>query len=91
MLKPLAGALALALAAAPAFAATAVVRISDLDLSKAADAAKLETRLTAAALSVCGAHEFSARAMKQAIARSDCYAETRAAAAAQARMALAAR
>lgn len=100
MLKPLAGALALALLAAPALAAapttpadvaTAAVRISDLDLSRPSDAARLEKRVKAAAMSVCGAEPFSAAMVKRTVQQSDCYRETLAQASTSARVALASR
>jgi UrcA family protein len=97
MLKPLAGALALALVAAPAFAAappgtqSTSVRIGDLDLSRPSDNVRLEKRVKAAAMEVCGAHEDSVRVLKRAVLRSDCYKETLAQASTSARTALAIR
>jgi UrcA family protein len=100
MLKPLAGALALALLAAPALAAapttpadvaTAAVRISDLDLSNPSDAARLDKRVKVAAMSVCGAERFSATAVKRAVVQSDCYRDTLAQASTKAQLALASR
>lgn len=100
MLKPLAGALALALLAAPALAAapttpadvaTAAVRISDLDLSNRADAARLDKRLRLAAMSVCGAERFSAVAVKRAVVQSGCYRSSLAEASVKVQVALASR
>jgi UrcA family protein len=97
MLKPLAGALALVLFAAPAFAAAPAgvqstsVRVVDLDLSRPADSARLEKRLKLAAMEVCGAREASVRILKQAVVRSECYRETLAQASTAAQAALAAR
>lgn len=97
MLKPLAGALALALVAAPAIAAApsdlaqASVRIGDLDPSSPADQMRLQKRMKVAALEVCGAHQDSVRAVKWAVERSACYKETLAQASATVQVALASR
>lgn len=97
MLKPLVGAIALALIAAPSFAAAsqdvgqAKVRVDDLKPGNPADTLRLQKRVKAAALSVCGAHEDSVRMVKWAVQRSDCFKETYAQATAQTRTALASR
>lgn len=99
MLKPIAGALALALLAAPAMAAaptpadvaTAAVRIDDLNLSNPSDAARLQKRVKVAAMSVCGAERFSATAVKRAVVQSDCFRETLSQASTKAQLALASR
>lgn len=97
MLKPFAGALALALIAAPSFAATsanlpqASVRISDLNLSSPADQARLQKRVETAALAVCGASRDSVRIVKWAVERSACYKETLAQASSSAQVAIAER
>lgn len=97
MLKPLAGALALALIAAPSFAAApsnvgqVAVRVGDLTPGDPADNARLQKRVKAAALSVCGAQEDSVRMVKWAVERSDCFKETYAQATAKTRTALASR
>lgn len=100
MLKPLTGALALALLAAPAMAAapsnpadvaTAAVRIGDLDMSNPSDAARLDKRLRLAAMSVCGAERFSAVSVKRAVVQSGCYRSTLAQASTKVQLAMAAR
>ncbi len=77
--------------AAPAGYGAAVVRVGDLDAGRPADVERLQKRLEAASLEACGAQDASARMVKQAIARSDCYRETLAQASAQVRAGLAIR
>lgn len=97
MMKPIAGAIALALIAAPSFAAApsnvgqATVRVGDLNPGNPADNVRLQKRVKAAALSVCGAQEDSVRMVKWAVQRSDCFKETYAQAVSQTRTALASR
>ena len=71
--------------AAPAGYGSAVVRVGDLNAGRPADVERLQKRLETASLEACGAYEGSARMVKQAIARSDCYRETLAQASAQVR------
>lgn len=86
MLKIIAISTALAFAAGAASAAppgyaSTVVRVGGLDLSNPADVRRLERRLDAAALEVCGAPNGSVRMVRMMVARSDCFRETRAQAA----------
>lgn len=88
MLKIIAVSTAFALAAGAASAApfgfgSTVVRVGGLDLSDPADVRRLERRLDAAALEVCGAPRGSVRMVRMSVARSDCFRETRAQAAQQ--------
>ncbi|WP_312160266.1 UrcA family protein [Phenylobacterium sp.] len=96
MLKIFAFSAALALVAGPVLAApagygSAAVRVGDLNTGRPADVERLQKRLQAASLEACGAQDASARMVKQAIARSDCYRETLAQASAQVRTGLAIR
>lgn len=61
----------------PGFRST-VVRVGGLDLNNPADVRRLERRLDAAALDVCGAPNGSVRMVKMMVARSECFRETRA-------------
>jgi UrcA family protein len=80
-----------AVAAAPANIGTAVVKTGDLNTARSSDVRTLQKRLEAAALEVCGAKEASVRAVKWAVARSDCYRETLAQATTSAKTSLAIR
>jgi UrcA family protein len=96
MLKIIAVSTALAMVAGAAVAApagygSAVVRVSDIDVGRPADVARLQKRLETAALETCGAQADSVRMVRQAIARSDCYRETLAQASAQVQTGLATR
>ena len=96
MLKIIAVSAALALvagaaSAAPAGSATVVVRADGLNLSNPSDVRRLDRRLDAAAMEVCGAPSGSVRMVRTAVARSDCFRETRAQAAQQVPTGLAAR
>lgn len=96
MLKIIAVSAALALvagstAAAPVGHGTSVVRLSDLDLSRPADAQRLQRRLETAALEACGAREGSVRMIRTTVLRSDCYRETLADASLKVRTSLASR
>ncbi|KQW73179.1 hypothetical protein ASE17_09530 [Phenylobacterium sp. Root77] len=77
--------------AAPAGFGSSVIRVADLNAGRPADVERLQKRLETASLAACGAQEASARMVKQAIARSDCYKETLAQASAQVRTGLAIR
>jgi len=68
--------------AGPAFAASVdgptqttsvAARTAGLDLGHHADAQRMVARLDHAALSVCGASQFSASDYRNAVRRSDCY------------------
>ncbi|RAK66572.1 UrcA family protein [Phenylobacterium kunshanense] len=62
--------------AAPAAAAPSVaVRVGDLDLTNARQAAEMLRRLDVAAARACGAETASVREMQTAVRRSDCYAK----------------
>lgn len=96
MIKILAASAALALAAGSAMAspsanASIVVRTSDLDIANPADQQRLQKRLETAALEVCGAQRDSARMVKIAIKRSDCFHETLAQASSQVQTSMAVR
>lgn len=52
---------------------TAAVQFRDLDLNSTAGAKVMLRRLDRAALSVCGASEFSVREYQRDVRRSDCY------------------
>ncbi|MBW8812471.1 MAG: UrcA family protein [Caulobacterales bacterium] len=64
---------AAALADGPAATSSRAVSASGLDLSRATDANVMAMRLDRAALSVCGASEFSARDVQTDVRRSACY------------------
>lgn len=86
MLKIFAVSTALALVAGAASAAplgfsSVVVRTGGLDLDNPADVRRLDRRLDAAAMEVCGAPRGSVRMLRTVVARSDCFRETRAQAA----------
>lgn len=76
-MKTIASALIAALAlAAPAAAAPSVpVRVGDLDLTNARQAAEMLRRVDVAAARACGAETASVREMQTAVRRSDCYAK----------------
>jgi UrcA family protein len=80
-----------AVAGAPSNVGTAVVKTGDINPGRASDVRTLQKRLETAALEVCGAKEASVRAVKWAVARSDCYRETLAQATTSAKTTLAIR
>jgi UrcA family protein len=66
---------AAALADGAVVTSSRAVSTAGLDLSRSSDAGVMATRLDRAALSVCGASEFSARDVQADVRRSACYHE----------------